>query len=249
MFAVFGTKNLRLFRLWTIFVFLEPQHRTAPHSISSLPSCVMSDDEEITCLKMIERLKKDHMQELEEQEDLFKEARQEASEFKLFADTIEFLLGHFKELCVPMLEATMSFCADYPELTSLYQTSTDTTVWCRDGVNMTEEQTKDMENRRAACYAAWDGASARELHSAMKSTLNKASKGNEVPSRVVNHLKLILVHDMEPFGFGFYTAAQQLRAIKLFERTIAACDTLRDTLWDQDLTLPIVHPSKRRRRR
>ena len=210
----------------------------------------MSSAEEISCLALIERIKKDHMTELEEQEDLFKEARQEASEFKKTADTMEWYIAHFKAECKRALEGVEALEAAWPNLTRRGMPQPgDDFVWTQTGTKLSADQVETMEADRASFNSQSLLNSLYLQAHRLKLPLNKAAKNKAVPFRVLNHMQLTIENDIrkDTEGISVYDSSERLRAIKDLKRVLATCDVLRDTLWDKSLTLPIVHPNKRRR--
>jgi hypothetical protein len=214
-----------------------------------------SSAEEVSCLAMIERIKKDHMQELEEQEDLFKEALQETSEFKKAADTLEWYIARLKATYKRALEAVETYGAAWPNLTRMYKPDPDggytLLVWMQDDIELSEDQVRTMEADRASFYREHGLHPMHPLErqaNRLRLLLNKEVKNNVLPFRVINHMKLTFENDIGDFRtLSVTTSACVKQAINGLKCVEGACDVLRDTLWDRDLTLPIVHPNKRRR--
>ena len=212
----------------------------------------MSDDEEIMCMAMIERIKSDHMRDLEDQEDLFKEARQQASEFKKVADTLEWHIDRMKAAYKQALGHVETFEADWSNCVWTYMGAESAPLWKKYDTALTEDEVKTM---RAECASLDSELSIHSLllqrtaAANLKLLLNKATKKEALPFRVANHMKLTIENDLtiRVSDWNVHDSIDRQRFIKTLKSAVAACDTLRETLWDKDLTLPIVHPSNRRR--
>ena len=75
------------------------------------------------------------------------------------------------------------------------------------------------------------------------------TKRQVLPARVSKHLLIEATHGLPGWStpYSIDEGWMRLFYIEKLKNHVKVCDTLVDTLWDKELTLAIVHPSKRRR--
>ena len=208
-------------------------------------------DEMPETAKLIERINKDHMRELQEQLDMFQESRQLATPFKKFADTMEFLLNRLKTGYAKSHVAAQVLQEALSTKLHTWGENEGRAYWkqCKGGAALTKEETEqvlaliDTYQRSCRLYLI------HELEATMKTVLNKAQKTADIPHRVANHLQLTAKHDLDLSGvFGCnYCPNDRAQSVEKFANCMNTCDTMLGILWDKGLTLALQHPAKRRR--
>jgi hypothetical protein len=207
-------------------------------------------DEMPETAKLIERINKDHMRELQEQLDLFQESRQVATPFKKFADTMEFLLNRLKTGYAKSHAAAQVLQEALSTKTHSWNDATGRCAWfqCKGGAKLTDEETVQVQARIDAYNRVFTSCCIPDLKATMKTVLNKAQKTADIPHRVANHLQLTSKHDLNVCGvLGIFDPSARANAIEKFANCMNTCDTMLGILWDKSLTLALQHPSKRRR--
>ena len=207
-------------------------------------------DEMPETAKLIERINKDHMRELEEQLDLFEESRQLAAPFKKFADTMEFLLNRLKTGYAKSHVAAQDLQEALSTKTHSWNDATRQWDWlqCKGGAKLTDEETAQVQARIDAYRRVFTFSCIHDLEATMKTTLNKAQKTADIPHRVANHLQLTSKHDFNVCGvLSVFIPCERADATEKFANCMNTCDTMLGILWDKSLTLAVQHPSKRRR--
>jgi hypothetical protein len=200
---------------------------------------------------VIERLNRDHTAELDEQLQLFADSRQMPTTFQHLADTVEFLIQRLKDTYCKMIRAATTLQSQLPTECEQWNDDTRRHEWVksRDGDKLSGDELKQAEARFGEYKGAFDIERIIKLKSSIQAALNKALKTKDIPHRVVNHMLLVLKHDLSEFYYGarFNGATTLNPTINKGSKGMRTCDEMIDILWDKSLTLAIQHPSKRRR--
>ena len=201
--------------------------------------------------KLTERLNRDHNAELDEQQQLFADSRQKPTAFLQFADTMEVLINKAKDTYCKMHRAATTLQSQLPTEREKYNDATRLYEWVgQDGNRLSDEAVKEAEARLWEYKRAYDTDRAHKLKSSIRAALNKALKSDDVPHRVVNRMLLALKHDIDVdlhYCTCYHGPNTLNYGIAILLSCMRACDDMIDILWDKSLTLPIQHPSKRRK--
>eukprot|EP01046_Picozoa_sp_COSAG06_P052232 COSAG06_NODE_8723_length_2087_cov_3.016097_1_plen_185_part_00 len=150
---------------------------------------------------VIERLNRDHTAELDEQLKLFADSRQKPTTFQHLVDTVEFLIQRLKDTYCKMIRAATTLQSQLPTEREQWNDVTRRHEWVksRDGDKLSKDEVKQAE----ACFGEYkdvvDTERMCKLKSSIQATLNKALKTKDIPHRVVNHMLLVLKHDLSEF--------------------------------------------------
>jgi len=209
----------------------------------------MSSEEELSCITLIERIKKDHMAELDEQQELFMESQQTQTPFKEAADTIECHVNHLRRQYLRVITALELIQTEYTDHRREVNQSTGLHVNTLGGVPMSDADVARMENRLQAFKEHHHLFEIIDVQRGLMKHLRWHTKRRVLPARVSNHLAFEATHGLLGWSTSFSVEQGWMRLflIEKLKKHVKMCGTLVDTLWDKELTLAIVHPSKRRR--
>jgi hypothetical protein len=222
-------------------------------SISTMPETATQTPPETCheCAETVTRIIDEGIAEQDRLTQEFIDSTHQASQFQEAAEIIEYYLSRIIAHATTVLAAIAVCDLRWPNIDKLYNYTTHQYQYNQNNEFMTDEKVAEMEGHQcfknthsSDSYNFWPQVHKLQLY------LNLCKRKELLPARVVLQLQLGSKSDIFDCCCGrgpLYLSSTRKHYHELLNVRLAECKRMRDTLWNEDLLLPLEHPRKRRR--